>query len=147
MDEAARFEGSEIVTDWFGYWPSLHDAEVLSADFQRGSDGTGPELRVKVHAFEMTSEVTEKGYFKLVKHCIIEFRFERVSDVELRNFTEQNVIDGISLSFVSAGDGSRRIAVEFESISEMELRLSCSTAVVVGLTAGIPSTGVYAREP
>jgi hypothetical protein len=31
-------------------------------------------------------------------------------------------------------------------LSEMELRLSCSSAVVVGLTAGIPSEGVYARE-
>jgi hypothetical protein len=146
MNEQARFERSEIVTDWFGYWPSLHDAEVLSADFQRAIDGSGPGLRVKVHAFEMTSEVTEKGYFKLVKHCIIEFRFERVSEVELRNFGHQNVIDGISLSFVATEDGSRRIAVEFEVLSEMELRFSCSNAVVVGSTAGIPSEGVYARE-
>ena len=66
MSEEAQFEGSEIVTDWFGYWPSLHDSEVLSADFQRAIGGSGPELRVKVHAFEMTSEVNEKGYFKLM---------------------------------------------------------------------------------
>ena len=147
MSEEAQFEGSEIVTDWFGYWPSLHDSEVLSADFQRAIGGSGPELRVKVHAFEMTSEVNDKGYFKLIKHCIIELRFEQVSDVELRNFGHQNVIDGISLSFVSAKDGSRRIAVEFEVLTEMELSFSCSTAVVAGLTAGIPSEGVYAREP
>ncbi len=146
MNEEARFKGSEIVTNWFGYWPSLHDAEVLSADFQRATAGSGPELRVKVHAFEMTSEVTEKGYFKLTKHCIIELRFERVSDVEVRNFTQQNVIDGMSLSFVPAKDGPERIAVEFEGLTEMELRFSCSTATVVGLTAGIPTEGVYARE-
>lgn len=76
MSEEARFERSEIVTDWFGYWPSLHDAEVLSADFQRAIGGSGPGLSVKVHAFEMTSEVNEKGYFKLIKHCIIELRFD-----------------------------------------------------------------------
>ena len=147
MNEKAQFEGSAIVTDWFGYWPSLHDAEVLSADFQRALDGSDPGLCVKVHAFEMTSEINEKGYFKLIKHCIIELRFEQVSDVELRNFGHQNVIDGISLSPVSTGDGARRIAVEFEGLTEMELSFSCSAAVVAGLTAGIPSEGVYTREP
>ena len=146
MNEEAQFKGSEIVTDWFGYWPSLHDAEVLSADFQRGTVGSGPELHVKVHAFEMTSEVTEKGYFKLTKHCIVELRFERVCDVELRKFAPQNVIDGISLSLVPARDGSKRIAVEFEGLTEMEFRFSCSAAIVLGLTAGIPTEGVYARE-
>ena len=111
MSENAGFDGSEIVTNWFGYWPGLHDAEILSVDFQRAVDGFGPGLYVKVHAFEMTSEVNEKGYFKLIKHCIIALQFERVSDVELRNFGHQNVIDGISLSFVSAKDEIRRAHV------------------------------------
>jgi len=92
---------------------------------------------------QMTREVNEKGYFKCIKHCIIQFRFETVDDVSLRHFGHQNVIDGISLSFVPAIDGSRRIAVEVESLSEMELSLSCRRAVVADLTPGLPAEGVY----
>ena len=91
----------------------------------------------------MTREVDEKGHFKCIKHCILEFRFETVGDVSLRHFGHQNVIDGISLSFVPATDGSRRISVEVESLSEMDLSFSCRKAVVVGLTPGLPTEGVY----
>jgi hypothetical protein len=147
MSENDEFDQSEIVTSWFGYWPGLHDAEILSVAFQRAIEGSGPGLFVKVHAFEMTSEVTAVGYFKLIKHCIIELRFERIDDVDLRNFGHQNVIDGISLSSASAKDGARRIAVEFGSITEMELSFSCAKAVVVSLTPGLPPEGVYAPEP
>jgi hypothetical protein len=143
MSEDATFDRSEVVTNWFGYWPSLHDAEVLSVDFHRDIEQSGPGLYLKVHAFEMTREVNEKGYFKCIKHCIIQFRFETVDDVSLRHFGHQNVIDGISLSFVPAIDGSRRIAVEVESLSEMELSLSCRRAVVADLTPGLPAEGVY----
>jgi hypothetical protein len=147
MSENVEFDGSETVTSWFGYWPKFHDAEILSVDFQRAVDGSGPGLCVKVHAFEMTSEVTERGYFKFIKHCIIELRFEQIDDVDLRNFGHQNVIDGISLLSASVKDGSRRIAVEFESITEMELSFSCAKAVVVSLAPGLPAEGVYTREP
>jgi len=143
MSEDATFDRSEVVTNWFGYWPSLHDAEVLSVDFNRDIEQSGPGLYLKVHAFEMTREVNEKGYFKCIKHCIIQFRFETVDDVSLRHFGHQNVIDGISLSFVPAIDGSRRIAVEVESLSEMELSFSCRKAVVADLTPGLPAEGVY----
>jgi hypothetical protein len=146
MSENDEFARSDIVRSWFGYWPRLHDAEILSVDFQRAIDGSGPGLFVKVHAFEMTSEVTERGYFKLIKHCIIELRFEGIDCVDFGNFGHQNVIDGISLSSASAKDGSKRIAVEFESITEMELSFSCAKAVVASLTPGLPAEGVYARE-
>ena len=33
MSEDAGLEGSQVVTNWFGYRPSLHDAEILSVDF------------------------------------------------------------------------------------------------------------------
>jgi hypothetical protein len=124
MSEDPGFEASEVVTNWLGYWPSLHDAEILSVDLQRAINGAGPGLYLKVHVFEMTSEVTEKAYFKLVKHCIIELRFEQIGDLNLRHFGHQNVIDGISPSFAPATDGSRRIDVEIGTITEMQLRFS-----------------------
>jgi hypothetical protein len=146
MSEQDEFARSEIVTSWFGYWPRLHDAEILSVDFQRAIDHSGPGLFVKVHAFEMTSEVTESGYFKFVKHCIIELRFEGIDGVDFRNFGHQNVIDGISLSSKSAKDGSKRVAVEFGSVTGMELSFSCAKAVVDSLTPGLPAEGVYVQK-
>jgi hypothetical protein len=147
MDEIPRFEGSAIVTNWFGHWPSLHDAEVLSASFRRGLDGTWlPRLCADMHAFQMTPEVDERGHFKCIKHCVIELRFHDVDNVELRNFTQQNVIDDISMSFTTTPDQRIRIAVEFESLTEMELRFSCSKAEVVGLTPGIPQESVYGEQ-
>jgi hypothetical protein len=118
MSEVAGFEGSEVVTNWFGYWPSLHDAEVLSVDFQRAIADSGPGLHLKVHAFQMTPEVDERGYFKCIKHCIIELLFEEIDHINLRHFGHQDVIDGISLSFEPATHGARRISVEVESRSE-----------------------------
>jgi hypothetical protein len=146
MSEVPGFDGSALVTNWFGYWPSLHDAEVLSVALQRSVDRAGPGVYVRVHAFEMTSEITPKGYFKLVKHCIIELRFEQIGDLDLRHFGYQNVIDGISLSCAAGEDSSRRIAVEFGSLSEMQLSFSCAKAVVVSLTPGLPSEGIYTVE-
>jgi hypothetical protein len=61
MNENDEFEGLEIVTSWFGYWPSLHDAEILSVDFQRADNSHSPGASIKVHAFEMTSEVDKKA--------------------------------------------------------------------------------------
>ena len=94
----------------------------------------------------MTSEVTESGYFKFVKHCIIELRFEGIDGVDFRNFGHQNVIDGISLSSKSGKDGSKRIAVEFGSVTGMELSFSCAKAVVESLTPGLPAEGVYVQK-
>jgi Immunity protein 50 len=146
MNDYEEFEESAHVTSWFGHWPSLHDAEILSVDFQRAVTCNSPGVFVKVHAFEMTSEVDEKGYYKLVKHCIIDFRFDQIDDVALRWFGHQNVIGGISLSPASTKDGARRIAVEFESITGVELSFSCARAVVVRLTPGLPTEGVYTRD-
>src|SRR5690606_5560362 len=68
-----EFENSEIVREWFGCWPSLHDAEVLSINFDRGVGKAGPLITAVVHAFQMTPDVDSKGFYKLIKHCLIQF--------------------------------------------------------------------------
>ena len=97
---APEFEihGSNLLSEQFGEWPSFHDSEVISIDFNRGNEGGNPTVVVKVHAFEMTSEVNEKGYYKLINHCDIEFNFESVEDLALKGFNHQNVISGIYFS-------------------------------------------------
>jgi hypothetical protein len=56
MFEAPTIPGVENVIAWFGYWPTFHDAEVISINLDRT---TG--CRVVVHAFNTTSAVTLVG--------------------------------------------------------------------------------------
>ncbi len=63
-DDTPAIDGVELLVDRFGFWPSLHDAEVLwiRLDRSNGLQFQGPTVEMLVHVFEMTSEVTEEGY-------------------------------------------------------------------------------------
>ena len=67
--------GAEKVVKWFGSWPSFHDAEIVSLSLQR----TGPSL-LRIYP-----------YFP-EKPATVEFILEEVMDLELRDFSGQNVI-------------------------------------------------------
>jgi len=36
--ELGTIEGAKNLRDWFGYWPSFHDAEVILLHLHRRSD-------------------------------------------------------------------------------------------------------------
>lgn len=73
-------QGAGLVLDAYGYWPSFHDARLVGVQV----DGTGAgAVMLTIHAFEMTSETDERGYFRLVKHHAIRFRFDDVVDVTI----------------------------------------------------------------
>jgi len=61
-------QGSEKLLTIFGRWPSFHDAEVIEikllrkSDWPEGSGGQGPQLVAKIHTWEMTRQVDDKGY-------------------------------------------------------------------------------------
>lgn len=150
MSPPELFEGAELLTNWFGKWPSFHDAEILSVTMHRaGSDPHGhrrPIISVEMHAFQMTPETDGKGFFKLTKHCVMTLVFEGVEGMALHDFNHQNVIGGIAASVGVGEDGSRRILVQFSPIYGMDLEFSCSRAVVAGLNPGKPAEGVYAQK-
>jgi hypothetical protein len=50
--------GAQELHDWFGYWPSFHDAEVIEF-----SIGTAAPSRLLVHTWEMTNRVNEQGHY------------------------------------------------------------------------------------
>lgn len=140
----AEFENSEIVRDWFGCWPSLHDAEVLSINFDRGAGKAGPLITAVVHAFQITPDVDSKGFYKLIKHCLIQFRFECVEETSLKWFNHQNVIDGIFLNPAKGASGQDLIDVEFSSIYGVQLEFKCQSAKVSSIEPFVPSNGIYA---
>lgn len=90
--------GSTELHDWFGYWPSFHDAEIVSLHLNR----IGPSS-MRVHTWEMTKEVDERGNYVLAKHVVVEFIFEGVSDLDVSGFNHQNVIFGLNIEKMESG--------------------------------------------
>jgi hypothetical protein len=93
-----EIHGAMELHDWFGYWPDFHDAEITSLHLNR----TGNSF-LRVHTWNTTKEVDEKGYFVQAKHIVVEFILNSVSDLCLNDFSGQNVISGLEIERTSSG--------------------------------------------
>lgn len=89
IDEAP---GTAEFIEWFGYWPSFHDAEVLDLKISRSGPST-----IRIHTFKMTDLVNRQGFFVCIKHVVVSFVFERVTNLSLNYFNSQNVIAELHL--------------------------------------------------
>ena len=96
--ELKAIEGSEKLYEWFGHWPSFHDAEVVALHLNR----TGPSSLV-AHTWEMTNKLDAKGYYILEKHVVVEFVLNDVFGLNLTGFTQQNVIFGLTIEKIDQG--------------------------------------------
>jgi len=92
--EAPDIPGAQEVIAWFGYWPTFHDAEVLSISLDRRSG-----CRVSIFAFEMTPEVDSQGRYVLAKHAVVTFSMEDfpaddggMSNTRIESFNRQNAL-------------------------------------------------------
>jgi hypothetical protein len=90
--EIETIPGAKDLYAWFGHWPSFHDAEIVSLHLNRSGSSS-----LRVHTWETTKDVDEKGYFVLAKHVVVEFLMETVSDLNLAGFNHQNVIFGLGI--------------------------------------------------
>ncbi len=90
--------GADEVVRWFGRWPSFHDAEVLEVDLKREGRSS-----VRLHVFRMTNEVDAEGHLVLDLHAVVTFWFDEVTDLELVDFSHQNVIFELAVEPVAAG--------------------------------------------
>ena len=100
MFEAPDIAGAQDVIAWFGYWPTFHDAEVLSISLDRLSG-----CRVSVHAFETTAEIDSSGHYVLAKHAVVTFCMEGfprdesgISNTRIEFFNNQNVLSSASVN-------------------------------------------------
>ncbi len=96
--EVKDIPGAADLYDWFGYWPSFHDAEVISLYLSRKGSSS-----LRVHTWDTTKEVDEKGYYLLTKHVVVEIILETVSDLSLDDFSQQNVISGLDIEKTDSG--------------------------------------------
>lgn len=87
--------GAQQLHDWFGYWPTFHDAEIISLHLNRKNPSV-----LKIHTWEMTNEVDETGHYVLAKDVVVDFVIDVSSAddaLELYGFSHQNVILGLAI--------------------------------------------------
>jgi hypothetical protein len=96
--EIGRIQGASELEEWFGYWPSFHDAEVIGLHLNRKGSSS-----LRVHTWEMTKEMDDKGFYVLAKHIVVEFIFEAVCGLSLNGFNHQNVIFGLAIDKTDCG--------------------------------------------
>ena len=132
-------QGSEKLTDIFGYWPSFHDAEVLELNFFRGDVEPAknryvfPVLTVKLHVWELTKTVDSKGFLVLKHHTLTTLRFHDVEeDFHMKGFNHQNAIFQLLIEQQQRPAGpSPFFSVEFQSSFGMDTSFRCSRIEVV----------------
>lgn len=83
--------GHDQVLRAFGYWPSFHDAEVLSLLMDRNTvlvdDIADARLDGCLHAFEWT-----RSLHPVFNHHLVQLRFHEIDEVALDGFNHQNAI-------------------------------------------------------
>jgi len=127
-------DGSEKLTSIFGRWPSFHDAEVVELHLWRGdsvrerSHPRFPVLTAKIHLWDLTNEIDARGYYVLKNHTLATIRFHDVLDLEIKGFSNQNVIFGLPITTQERSEGpwKRTFTVEFEPVSEFGATFQCS---------------------
>ena len=84
--------GANEVSAWFGKWPAFHDAEITQLQLHQGA-----VITFTVYAWNMTSEVDEKGYYRNEKYADVDFRLGGVSAINLADLTETGVLFELSI--------------------------------------------------
>ena len=140
--EAPDIPGAQDVIAWFGYWPTFHDAEVLSISFDRLSG-----CLVSVHAFEMTTEVDRSGRYVLVKHAVVTFCMEGfpvdksgISNTRIEFFNCQNVLSSACVNRLPEG-----YELVLEGCHGVDGSIVCEH-MSVSLEPGIPPGSMYQRS-
>ena len=116
----------ELLTSVYHGWPSFHDAEIISIFFDRSGIIFGPiynpRIELVVHCLDMSADATEEPSAR-VRHTLVHFGFEEVSDVILEGFNHQNPISGLSFEPVpTTGPGATRFKVVIDPVHETNLR-------------------------
>jgi Immunity protein 50 len=136
VDLLNEVPGGRELVDWFGYAPRFHDAEVLGVTLDR----EGGTCALRVHGFEMTSEVDAKGYFVCAKHVVVTFIVGGLTAMELSDFNHQNALMGLAIAR-DADDGFR---VSLDAAYGLDGFVAGAT-LRVSLEPGIPAGSQYLK--
>jgi Immunity protein 50 len=124
-----RIQNSHLITDIFGYWPSFHDAEVISFEMFRGArDLNEPVFRAKLHVFEMTKEVDGRGFFVLKDHTEVTFLFRGIDESYVKWFNQQNALQELAIIDICSRQLEKlEFEVHFVSAFGVEAEFKCKS--------------------
>ncbi len=145
---ADKIEHSKLLTDVFGRWPSFHDAEVVSIELFRESKGVSePNLKAKIHVFEMTSEVDDCGFYVLKNHVLVSFLFRGIDESEVTGFNQQNVLWDLAITDISSRQLERlRFEVHFSSAFGVEAEFKCRSVEIESVEPIPREDSVFPRQ-
>ena len=86
-------KNSEKITNYFGEWPSFHDAEILRVQLDRQKCS----CQIEIYYFKTLNEVDSGGDYKQAAHCRIVFQLLDIELLELTDFNYQNVISALTI--------------------------------------------------
>ena len=90
--------GADHLVQWFGEWPSFHDAEVVEISLRR--EGVS---HVRIRTWRVTSELDAGGYFILDRHAIVTISLEEITGLELADFSVQNIVGNVTIEPTQVG--------------------------------------------
>ena len=105
-------QNTEAVLKAFGYWPSFHDAPVLGFNYVEGGGGA---IAFTLHGMEMTRQVDDHGYLKLIKHHLVRFAFHEISEADLQQFALSNTLFEMGFSSPAEFEAVGKFRVMLES--------------------------------
>jgi hypothetical protein len=114
-------QGASELYQWFGYWPTFHDAKLV--EFSELPDKC---IRCKLLTWRITREVDEKGYFIHDHHIGVTLLMRSVRSTVLERFAIPNTVleleikpipDGFELIFDDVCDGTATVRVRTASIA------------------------------
>lgn len=98
MNICPDIPGAVELASWFDGWPSFHDAEILSLHLSR----KGRSL-LRIHTWRAGKKVDRQGRFVRHHHVVVSFEFIDLVDLELADFSKQNVIASLQIDERDAG--------------------------------------------
>jgi hypothetical protein len=116
--------GVDAVIRWFGSWPSFHDAEVISIYLARKEESV-----LRVYPYHPQ------------KPAVVDFILEDVTDIELNDFSCQNVINSLDIEIATGQNGDSVYRVIFAPCYGVAGRVDAKS-LRVELLPGKSSDGV-----
>lgn len=96
--EVEKIVGAKKLIEWFGRWPTFHDAEVSELHLCRNSIS-----QLKIVTWNMTRALDSNGYYIQEKRVLVTFLLEKITEVFLQDFNHQNVISHLSINEIDSG--------------------------------------------
>ena len=132
MSESALpdIPGGNTLIEWFGRVPHFHDGYLPDITVSGSGGGTG---LIRIHAWNMTSEVDARGYLILDKHAVVTMALEGVNRI---NLTDLDMVPAIifSMEFTKSGE---HVCIEWDTSYGLSRSITAKH-VQVSLTPGKP---------